>query len=129
MHNVGARSKTTCINRGSKRQKQKKNCILAKYIISLFVFISVPVMPQTTQNRTPQCSYSAVDADTGTRDCREYGEENTQLSPHIGKLITIELLSNHLKSDKYPQICSSLCGVPPMHKHQTQSTDLLGICV
>lgn len=78
-------------------------------------------MPQT---RTAQCSYSAVDADIRTED----SEDDTQLSPHIGKLIRTKLLSNNLKSDKYPQICSSLCGVPPMHKHQTQRTDLLGAC-
>lgn len=112
-----------------KKKPREKNCILAKYIIFLFVFMSVPIMPQTIQNRTPQCSYSAVDADTRTRDCRGYREDDTQLPPHIGKLITIELLSNDLKLDKYPQICSSSCRVPPMHKHPIGSTDLLGICM
>lgn len=91
--------------------------------------MSVLVMPQTAQNRTPWCSYSAVDADTRTRDCRGHGEDDTQLSPHTGKLIMIELLPNNLKSDKYPQICCSLRGVPPMHKNETRNTDLLGVCV
>lgn len=51
----------------------------------------------------------------------------TQLSPQMGKPITIKLLSNNLRSDKYPQMCS-LYGVPPMHKHQTWRTDLLSTC-
>lgn len=55
-------------------EDQKDECKkdLTKYILFLLVFLSVPILPQTTQSRTPRWSYSAADADAGTRGRREH---------------------------------------------------------
>lgn len=53
-------------------QKDKSKKVLTKYILFLLVFLSVPILLQTTQSRTPQWSYSAENADAGTRGRRTH---------------------------------------------------------
>lgn len=74
---AGKANEENRLHRGSKKQfvlkedqKDERKKVLTKYILFLLMFLSVPILPQTTQSRTTQCSCSAADA--GTRGRRTH---------------------------------------------------------
>lgn len=114
----GARSETACMNGGSKRRKQKSFNKIHSVLVR--TYLSTHSATNHTKQNTPVKLLSS--------GCRRWDEreEDTQLPPHTGELIMIKLLANDLKSDKYPQICSSLCEVPPMYsKFRVQIVEIL----
>lgn len=105
-----------CIKGGSERRKKKS----FNKIHSVLVNVSLSTHSATnhTKQNTPVQLLSSR--------CWDKREEDTQLPPHTAEMITIKLLSNDLKSDKYPQICSSLCEVPLMYsKFRVQIVGIL----
>lgn len=85
----GARSEITCINGGSKRQRQRS------FNITHSVLVSISLSTHSATNHTKQKTPVKL-LSSGCR-CWDKKEEDTQLPPHTGGMIMIKLLSNDLK--------------------------------
>lgn len=80
-YNVGARSKTTCINGGSKRQKQNKYFSKTCYVVCTCISTHY-----TTNHRkqNTQGSYSAVNTEQGQEAAEDTGRGTQSHLPALG---------------------------------------------